>query len=81
MFTIYRKRVGGQVFDRYYKEWDNAKHELLNELAGTEKDGWTIDRRLDYFNAEKGFYIFEVYGRTDAGERFTLALVDGYFRD
>ena len=81
MFTILHKNVGGRTFDRYYQSWETAKKELLNELAGLKGIGCTVTQHYDYFNAEKGIYIFEYRGKTPRGEGFSLSLLDGHFSD
>lgn len=81
MFTIYAREVGGRYFDRYFKKWDNAKASLLEDLADLKEKGWQVETNMDSFNAEKGLYNYGIKGKTPEGERFSLALVDGYFSD
>jgi len=81
MFTIYTREVGGRYFDRYFKKWDNAKASLQEDLADLKEKGWQVETNTDYFNADKGIHEYGVQGTTPEGERFSLALVDGYFSD
>jgi hypothetical protein len=81
MFTIFRKRVGDIVFDRYYKKWGNAKDALEKEVADMLSVDCKITKRLDRMNHEKGFYEYEVCLKTYLGEDACLALIDGYFID
>ncbi len=80
-FTVYIKEVGGRHFERYYKKWDNAKKELDSELAEMIKKGWTVTNRRDRFNEAKGFYEYDVKGKTSKGEDFTLFLAEECFQD
>ncbi len=81
MFTIYTKNVGGRVFDRYYREWNNARNALLKELEELKAEGWTVESSSDYFKSDKGIYIYGYKCRTPEGEQFSLFLHEGYFRD
>jgi len=81
MFTIYCKTVGGRRCDRYFKDWDHAKAAMIEERDNLIASGWEVTRKDDFFNREKGFYVFEVQGKTPHGEDFVLSLVDGYFED
>ena len=80
-FTVYIKEVGGRHFERYYKKWDNAKKELDSELAQMIKYGCTVTNRRDRPNDAKGFYEYDVEGKTSKGEDFTLYLVAECFQD
>ena len=80
MFTIYSKSVGGRKHDRYYKLWENAKKELLTDLKRmTEQLGWKQINKTDEFNADKGFYQYNLI--TDEGEEVVMSLIHAYFED
>ena len=82
MFTIYQKNIGGRVVEQYFQKWENAKKYMLSDIDLMRSYyGWTINAKDDYFNRYKGIYIYEYRGTTKAGERFTFALLDGYFVD
>ena len=82
MFTIYRKSVGGRRHDTYYRNWDNAKRELNESMkSALDHIGGTITRTIDRFNAEKGFYEYQVEATLSTGEKCIWALIDGYFSD
>lgn len=81
MIYIYRKNVGGRKSDRYFREWDNAKNALLNELEDLKSHGWEITRTSDYVNVSKGSYEYGFSGVTDRGEKFSLSLIESYFED
>ena len=79
MFTIYVKEVG--VFERYYHKWENAKKQLESDLSIALADKWVVRHRREEFNADKGFYEFDICGQTSEGEDFSLYLVEGHFQD
>lgn len=79
MFTILHKRVGNRVFDRYYKDWDNAKHAF--DVEDFLKSGYSIKNKIDSFNAAKGFYEYEVTLIKEGEEEVRLSLIDGFFMD
>ena len=81
MFTIYRKDVGGRIFDRYFKSWDNAKALLEEEEKSLVEKGWEEISHVSYFNSCKGFYVFYYVLKTPEGEKTTLSLIDGEFSD
>lgn len=81
MFTTYRKNVGGRVFDRYFKSWDNAKALLEEEEKSLEERGWERISHVSYFNSAKGFYVFYYTLKTPEGEKATLTLIDTEFSD
>lgn len=81
MFTIYSHTVGGRRFDRYFKNWTAAQNALLRDATDLKRAGWKVDTFADYFDSEKGFYVYEIHGTTIGGEAFSLALLDGYFED
>jgi len=78
---MYQKTVGGRVSQRYFKKWENAKKALLKDKDECERYGWIVTSIHDYFNRDKGFYVYQADGRTDQGEAFTLSLLDCYFED
>lgn len=89
MFTILSKtsksdEFGKNTFDRYYHSWDKAKEVLNKEVEELVKGGAKVVRSLDYFNAAKGFYVYQKDLKLKVKEftmEFTFALVDGYFQD
>jgi hypothetical protein len=82
MFTILHKRVGNRVFDRYYKDWDNAKHAFdVEEVEDFLESGYSIKNKIDRFNAAKGFYEYEVTLIKEDEEEVHLSLIDGFFMD
>lgn len=81
MFTIYRKDVGGRVFDRYFRSWEEAKKVLLEELQTAIEHGWKETGSENRFHADKGFYIYFHELFTDHDEIAILSLIDGYFQD
>ena len=81
MFTIYCKTVGGRRIDRYFRSWKNAKQALLSEAEDAKRFGWIVSHVDDYFNPAKGFYVYQMNGKTGQGEPFTLSLLDAYFED
>lgn len=81
MFTIYQKKVGDRISNRYFKKWDNARKALDKELEEMKRYGWKINARTDRMNGEKGFYMYETEGVTNENETFSLALLEGHFED
>ena len=82
MFTILHKRVGNRVFDRYYKDWENAKQAFdFEEVEDFLKSGYSIKNKIDSFNATKGFYEYEVTLIREGEEEVHLSLIDGFFMD
>ena len=82
MFTILHKSFNGSCYDRYFKSWDKAKETLLSEVAGSIKElNGSVTKSLDYFNADKGLYIFVQEVTFDNGITCKWALIDGYFED
>ena len=81
MFTIYRKDVGGRIFDRYFKSWDNAKALLEEEEKSLVEKEWEEINHVSYFNSCKGFYVFYYVLKTPEGEKATLTLIDAEFAD
>ena len=81
MFTIYCKSVGGRRIDRYFKKWENAKMALLKDASDAKRAEWKKEHTSDYFNSEKGFYVYQINGITKDGEIFTMSLIDGFFED
>jgi len=81
-FVIYRKSVGGRVYDQYFRTWDNARAAMEKDVTDCTRDGFArIDRRFDRFDASKGFYVYEAHGTTCENEPVIWALLDGYFQD
>lgn len=82
MFTILSKNFGGRSTDRYFKSWEVAKQEMLKDIDDCCKTlNGKVTKKLDYFNSEKGFYVFEQEALFDNGETCHWALLDGYFED
>ena len=89
MFTILTKRsksedFGVSTFDRYYRSWDKAKKVLNEEVEELVRDGAKVVSSLDYFNAAKGFYVYQknlVLEIKGFKMKFMFALIDGYFQD
>ena len=86
MFAIYRKRVGGRGDDRYFKNYQNARKAIAEDVKRTkelaEEGGLDVKfETIDRMNAEKGFWEYEVRFTNMQGERVSLAIVDGYFED
>lgn len=81
MFAIYRKNVGGRVHDRYFKNYDKAKSELLADVERMKSYGVTEWETIDRMNTDKGFYEYEWRAKNFDGEQVSLAIVDGYFED
>ena len=82
MFTILFKSVGGRESRRYFKKWNAAKAEMLNEVnKSVERFGCTIEKKWDEFNHAKGLYNFEYRLKNKQGEEVVYALLDGYFED
>lgn len=82
MFTILSKTVDGRGHDTYYRSWDNAKaalHESVNDAIS--HIGCIITRTIDRFNADKGFYEYQVEATLSTGNKCIWALIDGYFVD
>lgn len=83
MFTILRKNFNGRIHDRYFMSWEAAKQELLKDVdeCCEHLDG-KVTQKLDYFNEEKGFYVFQIEAWFDeCEESCSWALIDGYFED
>lgn len=80
MFYTYRYSVDGRKFDRYYEKWENAQKQLLRDALSLRKDGAKKISSADYFNAEKGFYIYEKEYE-HKGSKFHLSIIDCYFSD
>ncbi len=81
MFAIYRKNVGGRIHDRYFKDYDKAKAEILADVERAKSYGVTEWETIDRMNTDKGFYEYEWRTKNFAGEDVVLAIVDGYFED
>ena len=89
MFTILLKRVqskqfGKIEFNRYFKNWENAKAVMDEEVENWINDDATIKRNLDRMNVAKGFYEYEKILKPREDEDITevsYALIDGYFQD
>ena len=81
MFAIYRKNVGGRIFDRYFMDYDNARTELKRDVDVCAKFGGKVTERIDRMNEDKGFWEYEVRMTTCEGEQASFAIVDGYFED
>ncbi len=80
MFFTYRYSVDGRRFDRYYEKWENAKKQLLTDASSLQKDGAKRISSHDYFNAGKGFYVYEKEYKHE-GMTFNLSILDCFFSD
>lgn len=82
MFAIYRKNVGGQVVDRYFKDYAAARRELHADVQRMRDIcGGKVTERIDRMNEDKGFWEYEVRMTIEGGETATHAIIDGYFED
>ena len=82
MFAILVKDVDGRRFDRYFREFKNAEPIMMDEVNSIiEHYGCKKRRSLNEMNAAKGIYEREETVVTENGERFTWAIVGGYFQD
>ena len=89
MFTILLKRVqskefGKIEFNRYFKDWDNAREVMDEEVARWFNEGAKITTSLDRMNVAKGFYEYQKILKPREDEPITevsYALIDGYFQD
>jgi len=83
--SVYSDKYGRNSWDRYFRSWDNAKKIMDEEVHEyTEKRGFTLVRKLDRMNVEKGFYEYEATLEKEYSEdkaTLTFAIVDGYFCD
>ena len=80
MFEIYRYNICGRKRETYFQKWDNAQKAMDEETQMLIKEGWTLQRRLDYFNAAKGFYVYEKE-LTKEGMTIRQSIIEGYFAD
>ena len=80
MFHIYRKNVGGRIFDRYYKDYDNAKKQLNEDVSNLINLGATLIEEKDHFNKEKGVAVYQKELNLN-DEYCSLAIIDGHFSD
>lgn len=86
MFAIYRRNVGGRVRDRYFKDYQNARKAIAEDVKRTkelaEEGGLDLKfETIDRMNVEKGFWEYEVRFTNLQGERVSYAIVDGHFED
>lgn len=89
MFTILLKRVQSKRFgkiesNRYFKNWDNAKAVMDEEVDSWINEGAKVTTNIDRMNIEKGFYEYEKILKPRENEPITevsYALIDGYFQD
>ena len=89
MFTILLKRVQSKQFgrieyNRYFKDWDNAREVMDEEVARWINEGAKITTNIDRMNVAKGFYAYEKILKPRENEPITevaYALIDGYFQD
>lgn len=83
--SAYSDRYGRNKWDRYFHSWHNAKKVMDEEVEEyTKKSGFTLVRKLDRMNAEKGFYEYEATLEKEYSEgkaTLTFAIVGGYFCD
>lgn len=80
MFAIYCYNICGRKRETYFQRGDNAKKAMDEETQMLIKAGWKLQRRLDYFNAAKGFYVYEKE-LTKEGMTIRQSIIDGYFAD
>ncbi len=80
-FIIYRKNIGGRIFDRYYQQWESAKNQLQSDLNDMLKNGCKITSHVDEMNVAKGWYDYYYTLKTNYQENAELSLVTGYFQD
>ena len=82
MFAIYRKNVGGRITDHYFKNHAAARRELHADVVRMrDVCHGKVTERIDRFNADKGFYEYEIRMTLANGETASHALIDGYFED
>ncbi len=82
MFAILQKNFGGRKTHRYFRDWNNAKAEMDKDIADCCKSlGGKVTKTYDYFNREKGFYVYEKVAHFTNREYCRWALLDGYFED
>lgn len=81
MFVAFQKTAGGRPYRRYFKSWENAKKAMDKDIQDCATVGVTVSRRWDYFNASKGFYVYEAEGKTRDGAAVSWALLELYFED
>ena len=82
MFYILTKNFGGRKHDRYFKSWDKAKEEMEKDIKDClEAFNGEIKHTWDFFNMEKGFYVYEKTASFPNKENCTWSIVDGYFED
>ena len=83
--SAYSDKYGRNSWDRYFHSWDNAKKVMDGEVQEyTKKNGFTLVRKLDRMNVEKGFYEYEATLEKEYSEgkaTLTFAIVGGYFCD
>lgn len=83
--VAYSDKYGRNPWDRYFRSWDNAKKVMDEEVQEyTKKSGFTLVRKLDRMNVEKGFYEYEATLEKEYDEgktTLTFAIVGGYFCD
>lgn len=82
MFKIYRYNVADRSRDTYFKDFNNAKKALLDDLSYlTSVSSWTVTGHRAKFDSSKGFNIFDYELKNNTGEKITLSIIDGYFAD
>lgn len=82
MFTIYSRIVGdlgNRSLNRYFHDWEKAKEALLDDMQNMY-GSCPVIREYDYFNSDKGFYVYEKVLDLN-GKEVHLSLLDGYFED
>ena len=86
MFAIYRRNVGGRIVDRYFKDYQNARKAIAEDVKRTkelfEEGGLDVKfETIDRMNVDKGFWEYEVRFTNMHGERVSYAIVDGHYED
>lgn len=82
MFLTLSKNVDGRRGYRYFHKWENAEKAMLEDVENIKRSfDAKVVRNLDYFNADKGFYIRQIELLTPQNENFTYAILDSYFED
>lgn len=85
MFYTFEKTVDGRRMDRYFQNFDAAKKAMQEDIEDSKRYGWKVLKKYDYFNAEKGIYVYAAEGTAKDGEgrevRVTWAVIELYFED
>ena len=63
------------MFTIYSKSVGGRKHDRYYKL------GWKQINKIDKFNTDKGFYVFQYNLITNEGEEVVMSLIHAYFED